>query len=78
MSTNNDYPNNCKPINSDAAEYFSFTCPHGTYNPQTTLFFNTEGGVIRALIDGNIDETIPEYLIFIGTWYLFMTTTAGS
>ena len=32
-------------------EYYAFTCPEGTFNCQATLFFNTEGGAIRALMN---------------------------
>lgn len=57
--------------------YYSFTCPHGEYNPQTTLFFNTESGVIRALMNQTINQKWEALLIFGLTWYIFMIFTAG-
>lgn len=49
------FPNNCKPISGLKGdinvELFAFTCPPDTYNAQTTQLFNTEGGVIRALVN---------------------------
>lgn len=43
---------NCTPlVDEGEKEKFAFTCPEGTFNTQTTLFFNTEGGVIRSLMN---------------------------
>lgn len=68
---------NCYPIEEASIKYFSFTCPEGEYNPQTTLFFNTEGGVIRALMNQEINEKWRPLLIFAGTWYVGMIFSAG-
>lgn len=68
---------NCVPVLNDDVEYFSFTCPAGTYNAQATLFFNTESGVIRALMNQTLNEKWSGFLIFGLTWYVFTIFTAG-
>jgi chloride channel 7 len=63
---------------NDANEYYRFTCPEGDYNAQATLFFNTEGGVIRALMNQEINTRWIALFIFTLTWYIFMVFTAGT
>jgi H+/Cl- antiporter ClcA len=51
-AANSSHPKNCvSSSEANTEEIFEFTCPEGTFNIQTTLFFNTEGGVIRALMN---------------------------
>jgi hypothetical protein len=59
-------------------ETFAFTCPQGTYNSQATQFFNTESGVIRALMNQRIEQTPLQQGIFTLTWYTFFIVTAGA
>lgn len=44
----NCYPEDPK---TEFEDYFVFTCETGFYNPQATLFLNSEGAVIRALMN---------------------------
>ena len=69
----------CFPIDPtlDYNYYFRFTCPENEYNPQATLFLNTEGAVIRALMNVKIKDTVLGYFIFTSIWYVLMITTAG-
>lgn len=43
-----------------------------------TLFWNTEGGVIRAIINKKIEVSMNELLIFCATWYFFTLVTYGT
>lgn len=66
---------------------FQFYCPEGYYNPFASLVFNTEGGIIRQLL--NVPVTIksvndgnnilgPEHLlVFFLVWYVWFTVTYG-
>jgi chloride channel 7 len=58
-------------------EYYRFNCPEGTYNPTATLFFNTEGGTIRALMNSEVDDNIRGLILFVAVWYLMTITTYG-
>lgn len=58
-------------------EYFRGSCPEGEYSPVTSLFFNTEGGTIRTLIDNQLKTTYVEIISFTLLWYLFTITTYG-
>ena len=42
-----------------------------------TLFFNTEGGTIRALMNLELKAETQALLVFALTWYLMTITTAG-
>lgn len=44
----------CRPITGTFEGYYRFTCQEGFYNPFATLFFNTESGTIRALMNQEI------------------------
>lgn len=57
--------------------YYGFTCPQGLYNCQATLFFNTEGAQIRALMNKEVDETVGPLFIFATTWYIMTILTQG-
>jgi H+/Cl- antiporter ClcA len=41
------------------------------------LFLNTEGAVIRALMNDKIQNTVQGYGVFTIIWYVLMITTAG-
>jgi len=72
-------PTNCRTINGDVdVETFAFTCPPDTYNSQATQFFNTESGVIKALMNQRIEQTALQQGIFTLTWYFFFIVTAGA
>lgn len=43
-----------------------------------SLFWNTEGAIIRSIININLESTIGEFLIFVATWYLFTIVTYGT
>jgi H+/Cl- antiporter ClcA len=78
-ASNASNPANCISLSTAAAEEtYAFTCPEGTFNTQTTLFFNTEGGVIRSLMNQMISENWKATGLFTLTWYFFMVVTAGS
>jgi chloride channel 7 len=44
-------PEDCLPVYGQSVNFYAFTCPPGTYNSQTTLFFNTGSAVIRTLMN---------------------------
>jgi exosortase/archaeosortase family protein len=57
-AANASRPGNCKVNthpNLTEEEQYAFTCPGDSFNTQATLFFNTEGGVIRALLNQTIN-----------------------
>lgn len=65
---------------------FRFFCPEGEYNPFASLIFNTEGGIIRQLLnvpvviknnDGEQPLSIFSVLIFFMMWYVFFSITPG-
>lgn len=65
---------------------FRFYCPDGFYNPFASLIFNTEGGIIRQLLNvpvviraNNGEQTLSfiSILIFFAMWYLFFCLTYG-
>lgn len=67
----------CKPEGIVFESYYSFTCPQGYYNCQATLFFNTEGAQIRALMNKEVDEKVGPLFIFATTWYIMFIITQG-
>ena len=42
-----------------------------------TLFFNTEGGTIRALLSKAVDMSTYESLAFLAAWYILFITVYG-
>lgn len=48
------------------------------YNMLASLFWNTEGAIIRNIININFESTIGEFLIFVAAWYLFTIVTYGT
>ena len=58
-------------------EYFRGDCPEGQYSPVTSLFFNTEGGTIRTILDNELQTTFTEIIAFTLIWYFFTITTYG-
>lgn len=65
---------------------FRFYCPDGYYNPFASLIFNTEGGIIRQLLDvpiamnrndGQQTLSVFSVLIFFLMWYTFFCLTYG-
>lgn len=61
----------------DYENYVSFQCPKDYYNPQATLYLNSEGAVIRALMNDKIKDTIKGVGTFTLVWYILMITTQG-
>lgn len=62
----------------EGIKYNSWTCPEGYFNPMATLYFNTEGGTIRALFAEDYYQIRELYLFIFGaTWYFFTITTYG-
>lgn len=49
-----------------------------TFNGLASLFWNTEGGVIRAIMDNKINLLFINQFLFVGVWYLFTITTYGT
>ncbi len=64
-----------------------YTCAGGEYNPLASIFFQTEGGVIRGIIsgfeqyendeEGGIVVSTSQMLIFLAIWFFFTITTYG-
>jgi H+/Cl- antiporter ClcA len=48
------------------------------YNTLATLFWNTEGSIIRSIINHRMKFEFGELLIFGGAWYIFTITTYGT
>ena len=42
-----------------------------------TLFFNTEGGTIRAMLSKGVQLSIQENIAFFLSWYLLFSMTYG-
>jgi len=63
----------------DAEDLFKGWCPlNKQFNGLATLFWNTEGGVIRAIMDNKINIPIIQQLSFFAVWYFFTITTYGT
>lgn len=59
-----------------------YDCPTGQYSPLATMFFNTEGDAIKALISGfegpgGVNSTSWYLVIFAMTWYFWTVVTYG-
>lgn len=48
------------------------------YDVLATLFWNTEGGVIRLIMNRGVEGSFAIYLTFILVWYFFTITTYGT
>lgn len=62
------------------ASYMSYhraRCQENEYSPMATLFFNTEGGTIRAMLSKGVKMTTTENLAFLTSWYVLFSTTYG-
>lgn len=60
----------------------SYDCIPGEYDPLATMFMNTEGDAIRAIISGfegpgGINSTDWHLVAFAAAWYIFTITTYG-
>lgn len=62
---------------ADFENYIQFQCPVDYYNPQATLYLNSEGATIRALMNDKVKDTVSNVLSFSMVWYLLMITTQG-
>lgn len=70
---------------ADGVHLAQYNCPNGFYNPLATLFFNTEGLVIRAMVGAYHQELEYEHLmgtlsicVFAMSWFFFSMLTYGS
>lgn len=70
----------CIPVDNDnSEELFKGWCVGPTEkNGLATLFWNTEGGVIRAIMDDKVHVQLDEQILFFLVWYLFTITTYGT
>jgi len=65
-------------------DYNQYNCPDGYYSPMATLTMESEGGVIRQIIDGfeppvgyGIVVNSKMMSIFLSLWFLFTISTYG-
>ena len=70
----------CQSIDlDDDEELFKGWCVGATEkNGLATLFWNTEGGVIRGIMDAKVKVQIDEQILFFIVWYGFTITTYGT
>jgi H+/Cl- antiporter ClcA len=71
----------CQPRKEDqfSEEFFKGWCINDKYlDALATLFWNTEGGVIRSILDNEIDVKLVEGILFMAVWYFFTITTYGT
>jgi len=45
-------------VNEKEQEYYSFWCEKGNYDPLATIFFASEGEVIRNIMSSNVETTL--------------------
>ena len=45
-------------VNEEEQEYYSFWCENGHYDPLSTIFFASEGEVIRNIMSSNVETTL--------------------
>ena len=57
--------------------YHRARCQDTEYSPMATLFFNTEGGTIRAMLSKGVSMSTQENMAFFVSWYVLFTTTYG-
>lgn len=48
-----------------------------TFNPLASLFWNTEGGIVRDIMSEGILCSVSQMLVFAFAWYFFTITTYG-
>ena len=69
---------NCIPkTDANYKSYHRSRCQENEYSPLATLFFNTEGGTIRAMLSKGVTMSTQENFAFLISWYLLFSTTYG-
>ena len=70
--------NRCiKKSDSNFRSYHRVRCQFDEYSPMATLFFNTEGGTIRAMLSKGVQLSIQENIAFLMSWYILFAVTYG-
>lgn len=64
-------------MNEEEQEYYSFWCENGNYDPLATIFFASEGEVIRNIMSSNVETTLTQLCIFAFCWYVMTIITYG-
>jgi len=66
-----------KKSDTNFRSYHRARCQADEYSPMATLFFNTEGGTIRAMLSKGVQLTIAENFAFFLSWYILFSLTYG-
>jgi H+/Cl- antiporter ClcA len=53
-------------------------CPEGQFDPNISLYFATEGGIIRNIMNKEVTVQYGNLCVFLLMWYLFTITTYGT
>jgi chloride channel 7 len=70
----------CRSTDDTSLDYKTYDCPDGEYNVLATLFFNSEGAVIKIFMkwstEGDFD--LKSLFLFFLIWYVFTIITYGT
>lgn len=53
-------------------------CAEGQYDPNASIFWSSEGGIIKNIINDNVKITALNQFYFLIVWYFFTITTYGT
>jgi len=63
---------------SEVNVYRAWCTDPDTFNPIASLFWQTEGGLIRDILDESVMCNFTQILAFTVCWYIFTITTYGT
>lgn len=59
-------------------EYFRGWCEAGYYDPLATIFWASEGHIIKNILGDHVAPSLAQISVFFVFWYLFTITTYGT
>ena len=60
------------------ADRYTYFCPKDKYNSLATLFFNTEGTIIKNFLNKDVTIGLLPNVVFALVWFLLTTITYGT